>query len=444
MKRPVEVLVVGAGASGMTAAGRAAQSGASVTVLEKTRSPGNKLLLTGNGRCNLTNAKDLHDFVLMYGRNGRFLYPAFKQFFREDLVAFLQRRGVATMSQTDGRVFTSSGHASDVVASFEKYMVQGGVLLEPNTGVDEIVVDHAKVQGIYAGGGFRPTKTVVLATGGASYPRTGSAGDGYRMAASVGHKVVRLRPSLVPLVVEELQLASGLQGLGLHGIRLTAYRCDSRKVTAAMAPSSEYGRGIEGGKPSKVVIESRQGDLMFTHFGLGGPVTLSMSLAVVDALAEGPVSVSIDLTPGENVVELNARLQNAFDASGKKELENALAQLMPGRLSGVVSAVAGVPGTKLCSQVTARERGRLAESIKALRFNVKGPRPLSEAMVTAGGVSLDEIDSQTMASKLVSGLYFCGEVIDVDAETGGFNLQAAFSTGYLAGQSAAAYVCAAV
>ncbi len=439
MPAQIDVVVIGAGAAGMMAAGRALESGASVCLLEKTARPGNKVLIAGNRRCNLTNTKDLSEFILMYGPNGRFLYTAFKHFFREDLLALFSRCGVNTTAESDGRVFPASGDARDVVAALERYGIGSGVELHTNTRATEIVEDSGLVRGAKVDQALWTAKAVILATGGSSYPGTGSTGDGYRMAASVGHHIVSLRPSLVALIVEERELVSSLQGLSLSGVRLTSYRCRSDDGTLLMAPASEYGRGLSGGRAPGQVIESRRGELMFTQFGISGPITLQMSLAVVDALEKGPVSVAIDLMPDTDIETVNRRLQSAFDRSGNKEIRNLLREFVPERLARLLPVAAAISESRLCNQVTGRERETLVRHIKALRFNIKSSEPISEAMVTAGGVSLDEIDPRTMGSRLVKGLYFCGEVIDVDAETGGFNLQAAFSTGYLAGQSAASY-----
>ena len=435
-----DLIVIGAGASGMMAAGRAAESGASVLLLEKMSQPGRKVVISGKGRCNLTNAKDLDGFVLMYGNNGRFLYPAFKAFFRDELLAFFMTYGLETTSEPDGRIFPGSSDAHDVVLALEEYLRAGNVQLQPRTRVTGIVVASGLAAGVKIGNDVLPAKAVVLATGGSSYPATGSSGDGYRMASAVGHHVIDLRPALVPLVVRDGELASRLQGVSLRRVRLTSYRCASTAITSSMEPAFEFGRGLPGRRRGEMVIESRLGDLMFTHFGLSGPVMLLMSLAVVDALGDGPVSVAIDLVPDESRQELGRHLQELFDSSGKRELRNALRYLVPEKLAGVLPQIAGVPGAALCNQLTSEHRERLCESLKALRFDIKASRPISEAMVTAGGVSIDEIEPRTMGSRRVAGLFLCGEVIDIDAETGGFNLQAAFSTGYLAGQSAAAYI----
>jgi len=278
---------------------------------------------------------------------------------------------------------------------------------------------------------------VVLATGGASYPETGSGGDGYRLAAAVGHTIIKLRPALVPLIVQEIDLAKSMQGIALKDVRLTAYQCEADRIDTLLALKADYGRGIGGRKPPKPIIESRSGEMMITHFGIGGPITLLMSLAIVDALERGPVSVSVDLFPRLDHGQLQEQLQGEFDRHGNRFLRHLIDGLLPHKLVDPFLEMTGLPPDRQGHQMTAAERERLTRLMKSLRFNIRAPLPISSATVTAGGVSLDEIDPKTMSSRLVKGLYFCGEVMDLDADTGGYNLQAAFSTGYVAGEEAA-------
>ena len=431
-----QVLVVGAGAGGMLAAGRAAEMGADVLLLERTNRPGNKLLLAGNRRCNLTNARDLQDFVAMYGPNGRFLFSAFGRFFHDDLLAFLERYGVETKTEPDGRVFPASNRAEDVVNALQRYLEDGGVRLRTGARVTSIQIAKGCVAGVEIDKEVVPATAVILATGGASYPETGSSGDGYRLAAELGHSIVKLRPALVPLIVHEIDLAKSMQGIALKNVRLTAYQCEADRIDQFLTLKADYGRGISGRKLPRPVIESRIGEMMITHFGLSGPITLLMSLAVVDALERGPVSVAIDLFPALDQSHLQQRLQGEFDRHGNRFLRHLLDGLLPHKLVDPFLGVTGLPPDRLGHQMTAAERERLTHLLKSLRFNIKAPLPISAATVTAGGVSLDEIDPKTMASRLVKGLYFCGEVMDLDADTGGYNLQAAFSTGWVAGEEA--------
>jgi len=431
------VVVVGAGASGMMAAGRAAELAASVLLLEKTKHPGNKILISGKTRCNLTNAKELDDFIAMYCPDGRFLYSAFHRFFRDDLLAFLRRYGVETKTERGGRVFPASDDARDVVKAFERYMADHGVQVRTDTRVTGIQVDKGRAVGVQTEKGAVSATAVVLATGGASYPETGSTGDGYRLAAVLGHTITKLRPALVPLVVHEFERAESMQGVSLRNVRLTAYQCPADEINRSLTPTSDWGRGISGKQPPWPIIESRRGEMMITHFGIGGPVTLLMSLAIVDALENGPVSVSIDLKPALDEKQLRQRLQRDFDRYAKRSYRNILKGLLPQKMVDPFVELTGILPEKPGHQINAEERERLLNLLKSLRFNIEGPLSMASAMVTAGGVSLKEIDPRTMASRLIEGLYFCGEVIDLDGDTGGYNLQAAFSTGYIAGEQAA-------
>lgn len=432
-----DCLVIGGGASGMMAAGRAAERGARVVLLEKMERPGKKLLISGQGRCNLTNSQEIDDFITMYGPNGRFLYGAFDRFFRDDLLSLMGRYGVATVVERGGRVFPVSGDAGDVVRALQKYLDDGRVEVRTGVRVTGIRTYRGAVSGVRTKQGSYSARAVVLATGGASYPATGSTGDGYRMAGALGHSIVPLRPALVPLVVEETGRAASMQGVSLKNVRLTAYRCRSDKIDSYPAPTFDTGRGIGSGKPPNGIIESRLGEMMMTHFGIGGPVTLQMSLAIVDALREGPVSVAIDLKPGLTESQLHLRLQRDFAGHGKRSLRRLLEGVLPNKMVGPFVEISGVQGDKPGHQVSAAERERLVKLLKSLRFNIKSSLPMSAAMVTAGGVSLREVDPRTMESRLVGGLYLCGEVLDIDGDTGGYNLQAAFSTGWVAGESAA-------
>ncbi len=432
-----QVIVAGAGAGGLLAAGRAAELGARVLLLERTNRPANKLLLTGNGRCNLTNTADLEDFLAMYGPNGRFLHGAFSRFFRDDLLVLIERYGVQTKVEPDGKVFPASNKARDVAQALQRYAEEAGAALRTSARVTGIRVTGQRVSGVVVGQEALPAAAVVLATGGASYPETGSSGDGYRIAAELGHTVVKLRPALVPLMVKEISRAKSLQGVALKNVRLTAFRCDADRIELPARPLPDWGRGTGGRQPARTIIESRTGEMIFTHFGIGGPITLLMSLAVADALEQGPVSISIDLFPQLDREAMRRRLQAEFDRFGKRSLRHLLDALLPHKLVDPVLETSGLPPDRLGHQIGAPDRDRLAGLLQSMRFNIKAPLPLAAATVTAGGVSLDEIDPRTMASRLVKGLYFCGEVMDLDADTGGYNLQAAFSTGWVAGEEAA-------
>jgi predicted flavoprotein YhiN len=431
------IAVIGAGASGMIAAGRAAELGAKVVLLEKMEQPGKKILISGKSRCNLTNTAELIDFITMYGKNGQFLRQAFHKFFREDILAFLQRYHVETKVERGGRIFPASDNAKDVVESFKKYLSDTKVDVHYDIPVTGIVVEKGFVTGVQTKFSLVPAAAVILATGGSSFPATGSIGEGYHMAATLGHSIVKLRPALVPLVVDEVELAVSMQGVSLKNVRLTAFHGTADKIVPSLIPGHDYGRGTGFEKPKAPVIESRLGEIMMTHFGIGGPVTLQMSLAIVDALEKGPVSVSIDLKPGLTDEQLRRRLQRDFDTFSKRGFRHILNGLLPQVMVDPFIRLTSIPEDKPGHQITAAEKETTLRQLKSLRFNIKQPLPLTSAMVTAGGISLKEINPYTMGSKLVKGLYFCGEVMDIDADTGGYNLQAAFSTGWLAGESAA-------
>ena len=433
------MIVIGAGASGMVAAGRAAESGAHVLLLEKMPLPGKKLLISGKSRCNLTNSRELEDFIAMYGPNGRFLYSAFHRFFSDDLLILLRQYGIETVTERGGRIFPVSNDAGDVVKALRNYIADHRVRYHPNTRTTGIEVADRCITGVYTEKAFYPAGAVILATGGASYPGTGSTGDGYKIAASLGHTIVPLRPALVPLVVKEVLLAKSMQGVSLRNIRMTACKCNAAEIDGRPMPLKDRGRNIGRGSHGKAIIESRMGEMMLTHFGIGGPITLQMSLAIVDALKQGPVSVSIDLKPALNKDRLHQRLQREFDRHPRKSYRHILEAVLPHKMIEPYVQITGIPADKRGNQITSEERNRLVSLLKSLKFNIEKPLPLASAMVTAGGISLAEIEPRTMASRLIKGLYFCGEVMDIDADTGGYNLQAAFSTGYVAGECAAGF-----
>jgi hypothetical protein len=422
------------------AAGRAAELGASVTLIERMEAPGKKLLITGKSRCNLTNTAPLKEFLAAFGPNGKFLYGAFHRFFRDELLDFFQRRGVETKNERGGRIFPASDSAADVVAALVSYTKEHGVEIRLNSRVAAIERDDNGVTGVRLDSGeFLPAAAVILAAGGASFPATGSAGDGFRLARSLDHRVNKLYPALVPLVIKEFSFAIACQGVSLKNVRLTAFAVEKTAIPE-MTISHNYGRGTGYEKPPTPVIESRFGEMLFTHFGIGGPVTLLMSQAVARALDAGRVSVAIDLKPALSYKELDARLQREFAAYPKRQLPAILRELLPEKMVEPMTGISGVPMGRTAANMTAEDRHGLVKLLKGLAFEVKTTLPLGAAMVTAGGVELTEVDPRTMASKLVPGLYLAGEVLDLDADTGGYNLQAAFSTGWVAGEAAARFV----
>jgi predicted Rossmann fold flavoprotein len=411
------VIVVGAGASGLMAAGQAALSGADVLLLEKKSRPGRKLRITGKGRCNLTNVEPVSQFIEHFNE-GRFLRQALARFSSSELIQFFERLGLPTVTERGGRVFPASGQAQDVVDALVRWVSDSGGILRTGITVRRLLVENGQVVGVSCSGGRKGKETshhadaVVVAAGGASYPATGSTGDGYRMARAVGHAVVPIRPALVPLETAG-DVAPRLQGLSLRNVSVSV---------------------LISGQARKTMF----GEMLFTHFGVSGPVILSMSRLAVDALRAGEaVALAIDLKPALDERKLDARLLRDLASHGRRQYQTLLKGLLPRKLIPVCVEQTHIPPAKECSQITARERGRLRRWLKRFQLSVTGHRPFEEAIVTAGGVATREIDPRTMASHLVKGLYFCGEVLDLDADTGGYNLQAAFSTGWVAGRSAA-------
>jgi predicted flavoprotein YhiN len=434
-----QIIVIGAGAAGMVAAGRAAEIGVSVLLLEKMERPGKKLLITGNGRCNLSNNRDIDSFIDQFGTNGRFLYGAFNRFFRDDLLALLSRYGIECKIEPDGKIYPVTDKARDVVRVFERYMAEGKVTVRFGVSVTGVSVENGSVSGVHTTAGNLPASAVIIATGGSSHPQTGSTGDGFRMAAVLGHTIVNLRPGLVPLVVNNIERAEQMQGASLRNVRATAFQSPSREIDLSRVPRADVGRGIAGKHPKPPVIESRTGDAIITHFGLSGPIILEMSLSIVDALDNGPVSISIDLAPDKDAYVLRTELQQAFDNHSKRTFHKIIKDFLPQKLVDPFVDMTGMSPDKIGNQITLEERETILNVLKSIRFDIKGAHSLSTAMVTAGGVSLKEINPRTMESQLVSRLYFCGEIMDIDAGTGGYNLQAAFSTGFVAGESAASF-----
>jgi predicted Rossmann fold flavoprotein len=400
------------------AAGQAARQGVETLLIEKMDRPGRKLGITGNARCNLTNTAPLSEFIIHFGPTGRFLRQAFSQFFSTELLAFLDDLGVRTVVERGGRVFPASRRAQEVVDALLQFALEGGraATLRTHTPVERLLVEQGRVVGVQVSpapsGQCHYGAAVIIATGGASLPTTGSTGDGYRLAESVGHTIVPIRPALVPLETAG-NVASRLQGLSLRNVNVTVWANQKQQAEAF-------------------------GEMLFTHFGVSGPTILSHSGRIVDALRLGQrVHLSIDLKPALDDKELDARLIRDLNAHGKRQYRALLKGLLPSKLIPVCMAMTEIPPTRVSHQITAQERGRLRSWLKDFRLEVSGHRPLREAIITAGGVDTREVDPRTMASRLLKGLYFAGEVLDIDADTGGYNLQAAFSTGWVAGRSAA-------
>lgn len=417
------IVVVGAGPAGMMAAIRAGQLQQDVTLIEKNPIPGKKLLLSGKGRCNLTNLCDLDAFLQRFSGNSQFLRDAFKKFFNRDLINFFEQRGLKLKAERQLRLFPVTDKASSVLEVLRKELQKNKVKIIYKSAMKDILLRDNQVKGILLSDGrFLSADKVILATGGVSYSFTGSTGEGLEIARKLGHSIVRLRPGLVALEIRQ-KYPRHLGGLTLKNIRL--------KFTQPL----HAGVGFSNGKKQ---ILSEIGELLFTDFGISGPLVLTLSGKIVDWLSENKhVYVEIDLKPALSREQLNARLLREFEINPKKSLKNTLKNLLPQRLIDCFIDIAHINPDKKANQVTGLERKNMVSLFKGVRLDIVKPRPIEEATVTRGGISLKEINPRTMESRRIKGLYFSGEMLDVDADTGGFNLQAAFSTGYLAGESAA-------
>lgn len=406
------VVIIGGGAAGLMAAGQAAENGASVTILEKMKLPGRKICISGKGRCNLTNSAAVADFIEHFGKNGRFLRQPFSRFFASDLVDFFQEKGLAVTLERGGRYFPTSGKAPDILKAFLHWLEQLHVQIRKNSPVKAIIIENGQVKGVKTGKETIPCDAVILATGGASYPATGSTGDGYAFAESAGHTIVPIRPALVPL-----QLKGGIDA-ALVGLEL---------------------KNIE----VKLLIDGKQkkklfGELHFLKSAISGPVILTLSGDAVDGLRQGKkVSIVLDLKPALNEQKLDNRLIRDFEKRHKEIFSEVLRGILPAALVPLCLQQTCIPADKFAGQISKKERKKLLQWLKNNRMEVSTHRPFKEAIVTAGGVNLKEVNPKTMESKFVQGLYLAGEVLDLNGNTGGYNLQAAFSTGWLAGRNAA-------
>jgi predicted Rossmann fold flavoprotein len=405
-----KIVVIGAGPAGIMAAGKAAENGNQVILVEKNNRIGRKILISGKGRCNITNNTDIEGLIENTPGNGCFLYSAFYTFSNTDLIDFFNKYGLKTKVERGGRVFPVSDNAKDVVDTLNAFLKKKRVDLWLNSPVEKILTEDKKVTGIMLKSGkIISCDMVVLATGGASYPGTGSTGDGYKMAKELGHTIVPLKPSLVPLITKE-EWVKDLQGLSLKNVSITLVDNKGKK------------------------IYSDFGEMLFTHFGVSGPIILSASRHILDYDYKG-VKLIIDLKPALAEEKLDERIQRDFLKFSRKQFKNSLDELLPQKLIPVIVRLSKIDSAKTVNQITKEERRFLVKLLKNLTLTINGARPIEEAIVTSGGVSVDEINPSTMESKLIKRLFFAGEVIDLDAYTGGFNLTIAFSTGYLAGMN---------
>lgn len=406
------VIVVGGGAAGMMAAIFAARNGQNVTLLEKNEKLGKKIFITGKGRCNITNASEIEDLFSAVISNPKFLYSGFYSFTNDQVIHFFEELGVATKIERGNRVFPVSDHSSDVIAALAREMQHLKVKVQLHCEVKELLINNEReIKGVRLANGKKMTAdAVVVATGGISYPSTGSTGDGYRFARNCGHKVTELFPALVPMEVKEWY-AKELQGLSLKNIEIH----------------------ITDGKKK---LYDEFGEMLFTHYGVTGPVILSASSIVGKTLEKKELVLHIDLKPALTEEQLDKRLLREFEANHNKQFKNAIDSLLPAKLRPVIIELSGIEEEKKVHEITKEERLNLLRLIKDFHMTLTGLRGYNEAIITKGGISVKEIDPGTMESKLIKNLYFAGEVLDLDAVTGGYNLQIAWSTGYLAGISA--------
>lgn len=405
-----KIVIVGGGAAGMLASVFAARNGNEVHVMEKNEKIGKKLFITGKGRCNVTNACDTEELFAAVMNNGKFLYSAFYGFNSHDMMNFLENAGLRLKIERGNRVFPESDHSSDVIRTLEKEMKKAGVHIHLHTEVKSVLSENESITGVkLADGTFIEADAVIVATGGLSYPTTGSTGDGYRFAKELGHKVTELKPSLVPLKTKEEYIPQ-LQGLSLKNVELTI-------------------------KNGKKVLYKDFGEMMFTHFGVTGPLVLSASAKIGKALEKQELQAWIDIKPALTEEQLDARILREFEAGRNKQFKNVIGVLFPSSLTPVMIALSGIAPEKPVHDISKEERRKFGALIKAFPFTVSGMGEFKEAIITRGGISVKEIHPGTMESKKIQNLYFIGEVLDLDAVTGGYNLQIAWSTAYLAGNA---------
>lgn len=405
-----DVIVVGGGAAGLMAAGTAAESGAKVLLLEKMKRPGRKLRITGKGRCNLTNIAEVSEFISHIGPDGRFLRQAFSRFFSEDLIGFFNTIGIKTVIERGGRVFPASEKAQDIVDCLVNWVEKSGVIIKCSSSVKNLKIEHNSIKGVeLSNGKIFNADSVIIATGGASYPATGSTGDGYRLAKTADHTIIPIRPALVPLETSG-NIADKLEGLNLKNISVSVWK-DRKKIA------------------------ERFGEMVFMQYGISGPVILSLSRQLGKIFENGQRLIfSIDLKPALDYKKLDKRLIRDINDFGNLKFREILRKWLPQKMVPVFIDLLKIPSEKFCHQLNSKERKKILLLLKEFKLEVTGISGFDEAIITAGGVNLKEIDPKTMKSKLVKNLYFAGEVLDLDADTGGYNLQIAFSTGWLAGK----------
>lgn len=407
-----DIAVIGSGPAGMIAAGKAAESGKKVILIEKNKKPGEKLLLTGKGRCNITNAEfDLRKLVENYGNNGRFLFHAFSVFGPKEVIEFFEKLGLETKIERGKRVFPVSDKSEDVLKSLIKYLTQNKVKVIYNSEVIKISCQDRKIKKLTLEGSEIIAKNYIFCTGGKTYHFTGSTGDGFKWAENLGHHIKELSPALVPIKIKE-NWVKELQGLSLKNVEVSVFQ-----------------------KDKKVCKEF--GECLFTHFGLSGPIILDISRKVGESLKNGDVKISFDLKPALNFLKLDERVQRDFSKYSNKAFKNCLYDLLPIKLTSIIIKLSEIDPEKKVNNITKEERQKLVKLLKNLEMTADGLMGFDSAIITSGGIFLNEIDDKTMKSKIIDNLFFAGEIIDIDGPTGGFNLQVCWSTGYLAGENAA-------
>lgn len=407
---PKKIIIIGGGAAGLMAAGQAATGGANVYLFEKKNDCGKKLRITGKGRCNLSNNCTVKEFITQFGKNGKFLYQSFAKFFNQDLIKFFNDLGVETAVERGGRIFPASEKAEDITEALIKWAKNKNVKFRNLTPVSKILIKNNSAIGVQVENKNYYADAVILCTGGLSYPATGSTGDGYEILESLGHTIKKTRPALVPLITEG-NTAKNLQGLALKNVNLKL---------------------MIDGKTKKKIF----GEMLFTHYGLSGPIVLTISKEAVDALDEKhEVKIIIDLKPALSNEQLENRLLRDFKEHSNQKFKSVLKNLLPAKLIPVCVYQTKIDPDKIINQIKSRERRALLFWLKNFQFEISGHRTFKEAIITAGGVNLKEINPKTMESKLIKNLFIAGELLDLDGNTGGYNLQAAFSTGWLAGKS---------
>ena len=414
----MKVIVIGGGPAGMMAAITASENGNDVTLVEKMNSLGRKLLITGKGRCNITSSLNIEEFIKNTPGNGRFLYSCYQQYTNKDIIEFLREQGLEVKEERGNRIFPVTDKSQDVLKCFTKKLKENRVKILYNMQVQKILVDEQKEKaiGILANNEEMYADKIILATGGKSYPLTGSTGDGYKMVEELGHNVTKIKPSLVPLEIYQKSLCQDLQGLSLRNIEMKIL--DKSK--------------------NKTIYEDF-GEMLFTHFGVSGPTILSSSAHLVryknidEKLKNREIVLKIDFKPALSKKKLDDRILRDFTEFKNKQFKNSLEKLLPHKLINPIIKLSKIDPDKKVNEITKEERKRLVEILKNFTIEIKGFRPIDEAIVTSGGIKISEINPKTMESKLIRNLYFAGEIIDVDSYTGGFNLQIAYSTGFVAG-----------